>query len=206
MSKQRLDKIIFATGNNNKLREVRKILRELSIEIDGLNSYPNIAAIKETGNTFEENALIKANTLYHHTGLWTIADDSGLEVDALDGAPGVFSARFAGKGHDYDANNQKLLAMMKDVQEDKRTGRFRCVAAIVGPGFQITVDGTVRGMIIRQLRGDNGFGYDPLFVPEGYDITYAEMDEELKNKISHRAAAFNKVKEKLKEILMRSAR
>jgi len=194
-------KIIFATGNSHKLREVREILQGLPVEIEGLVSYPNIPVIKENGSTFEENALIKAKTVYHHTQLWTIADDSGLEVDPLNGAPGVFSARFAGEGHDYAANNKKLLKLIRDIPDGKRTARFRCAAAIVGPDFQKTVEGIVRGRIIRKLRGNNGFGYDPLFMPEGYDITYAEMEEEAKNRISHRAAAFIKVKEELKKIL-----
>lgn len=201
MKKQMPTKIIFATGNSHKLREVKEILWRIPVEIEGLVSYPNIPAIRETGDTFEENALLKAEIVYHHTKLWTIADDSGLEVDALNGAPGVFSARFAGESHNYAANNQKLLRLMKDVPDAKRTARFRCTAAIVGPNFKKTLDGIVRGKIIKELKGDKGFGYDPLFIPEGYDITYAEMEEEAKNRISHRAVAFKKVKSELEKLL-----
>ncbi|NOX37724.1 MAG: XTP/dITP diphosphatase [Calditrichaeota bacterium] len=184
--------IIFATRNPHKVAEVQSILNEYGIQIRSMDEVLEIPDIEESGQTFEENALLKARTVFAHTGKWCLADDSGLEVDALNGAPGIYSARFAGVPHDYQANNEKLLEMLKDVPDPRRGAQFRCVVAIVGPNFSTTVEGIVRGHIIHEPRGNKGFGYDPLFVPEGYQQTFAELGETIKNRISHRAIAFRK--------------
>ena len=194
-------KIILATHNEHKFTEIKAILQELPIELVSLNEYPQIPVIEETGNTFVENAVLKAKTVFEYTQQWSIADDSGLEVFALNGSPGIYSARFAGDHHDYHENNEKLLNALRNVTPQKRKAQFRCVAAIIGPGFKEIMEGIVQGRIITELRGNNGFGYDPLFIPEGYDKTFAELSEETKNQISHRALAFEKVKEVLKNII-----
>jgi XTP/dITP diphosphohydrolase len=199
--KQNRSRILLATRNVHKFDEVKEILRELPIELTSLLDFPEIPEIDEVGKTFAENATLKARTAFHKTGILSIADDSGLEVDFLAGAPGVYSARFASDSHDYSANNSKLLDMLKDVPSARRGAQFRCVGAIIDRDFEETVQGIVRGQIITELRGDRGFGYDPLFIPEGYDQTFAELGEEVKNKISHRALAFQQVKEVLRRLL-----
>lgn len=194
-------KIILATRNRHKIREITAILSNLPLGIGSLLDYPGISEIPESGQTFAENALLKAEAAYQHAGILAIADDSGLEVDALKGEPGVYSARFAGNSHNHAKNNRKLLELLKDVPEPHRGAQFRCVAAVVGPQYERIVEGVVRGKIITELRGDKGFGYDPLFVPEGFDKTFAELGEEVKNRISHRALAFSQVREVLKELI-----
>ncbi len=185
-------RILFATRNAHKVEEVSDILKDLPVELQSLLDFPEIGDIEESGQTFEENALIKARTVYQATGLLTIADDSGLEVDALQGAPGIYSARYAGNSHNYQANNEKLLEALKHVPPDKRSAQFRCVVAIVGPGIEEVVEGVIRGHIAEKPKGHKGFGYDPLFIPEGYRQTFAQLGESIKNKISHRARAFQK--------------
>jgi len=201
MGNQNRTKIILATRNVNKLLEVREILSGLPLEIEALIDYPDIPEIEEMGATFVENAILKANAVFESTHILSIADDSGLEVDALNGAPGVRSARFAGDHHDYSENNRKLLEFLENTPEEERGAQFRCVAAIIGPGLKEIMEGIVRGRIIEEARGDKGFGYDPLFVPEGFDKTFAELGEEIKNQISHRALAFDKMKEVLKKMI-----
>jgi XTP/dITP diphosphohydrolase len=201
MGNQNRTKIILATRNVNKLLELREILNGLPLEIEALIDYPDIPEIEETGATFVENAVMKANAVFESTRILSIADDSGLEVDALNGAPGVRSARFAGNHHDYSANNRKLLESLENTPEEERGAQFRCVAAIIGPAFKEIMEGIVRGRIIEEAKGDKGFGYDPLFVPEGFDKTFAELGEEIKNRISHRALAFEKVKEVLRKMI-----
>ncbi len=204
MKEDRLHKarLVIATRNPHKLQEIKAILGDLPLKLFSLIDFPEIGEIEENGSTFEENALTKARTVFRATGLWTLADDSGLEVDVLGGAPGIFSARFAGKERDYDANNRKLLQFLEGEPLEKRGAQFRCVVAIVGPGFEKTVEGVVRGRIIDSLRGKGGFGYDPLFIPEGYQQTFAEMEPALKNRISHRAAAFKKAAEILSNLFL----
>ena len=194
-------KIVIATTNNHKLTEIAEILNDIPAELLSLQDFPEIPPIEETGSSFRENALIKAQTVFRHTGLITLADDSGLEVDALDGAPGIYSARYSGKEHDYAANNQKLLEKLQNIPRKDRGARFRCVTAIVGPESEQVVQGIVQGSIINELRGSKGFGYDPLFVPQGFNRTFAELGEEVKNRISHRARAFRKAKDVLKSLL-----
>lgn len=185
-------KVIFATRNRHKLEEVEKILAHLPVELLSALDFPEIPDVEETGNTFQENALLKAREIYRQTGELCLSDDSGLEVDALDGRPGIYSARYAGPGHDHAANNQKLLLELRDVPPDKRGAQFRSVVAICAAGLEKTVDGLIRGRIRRELSGAQGFGYDPLFQPDGYRQTFAEMTAEMKNRISHRAIAFQR--------------
>lgn len=194
-------RIVLGTHNAHKLFEISQILRGLPVEILTLNDFPGLPEAEETGQTFAENALLKARSAFAHTGLFALADDSGLEVDALDGAPGIYSARYAGAEKDYAANNRKLLEALKNVPDERRGAQFRCAAAIVGPGAEETAEGIVRGRIIREPRGGKGFGYDPLFAPEGYAHTFGELGEEIKNRISHRARAFRKARQILEKIL-----
>ncbi len=177
---------MFATNNAHKLEEIRAILGE-DFQVLGLSDIGCNEDIPETADTLEGNAEIKARYVKEHYGYDCFADDTGLEVEALGGAPGVYSARYAGPGHDSAANVALLLKNLEGKSD--RAARFRTVIALV-EGDKITlVDGVVEGRIIDELRGDNGFGYDPIFVPEGYDKTFAEMDSKEKNSISHRARA-----------------
>jgi XTP/dITP diphosphohydrolase len=196
-----LSKIMIATSNSHKLREIRDILAGLHLHIVSLQDFPDIPPVKETGETFRENALLKARTVFQHTSLLTLADDSGLEVEALKGAPGIYSARFAGKERDYAANNRKLLQELKNTPDEQRGAQFRCVVSIVGPETVKFTEGIVRGYITRKLRGDGGFGYDPLFIPDGFSETYAELGEDVKNKISHRAIAFQNARVILQDLV-----
>ncbi len=185
-------KIVFATNNAHKLEEIRAILGE-DFQVLGLSDIGCNEDIPETADTLEGNAEIKARYVKEHYGYDCFADDTGLEVEALDGAPGVYSARYAGPGHDSAAN---VALLMKNLAgESNRNARFRTVIALVEGDRLTLVDGVVKGRIIDELRGDNGFGYDPVFVPEGYDMTFAEMDSKEKNSISHRARATAKLKD-----------
>ncbi|WP_418790778.1 XTP/dITP diphosphatase [Phosphitispora sp. TUW77] len=197
-------KIILATGNQGKVRELREILGDNDIEILSLRDFSEIGEIVEDGSTFEENALKKAKTVAEAVGLTAVADDSGLEVDFLEGAPGVYSARFAGTGNNDLENNLKLLSLMKDVPDRQRTARFRCVIAVVTPsGETYTADGTCEGMIAREMSGDNGFGYDPLFFLPDYGKTFAQLEPEIKNRISHRGKALARIESVLAEVIER---
>lgn len=187
-------KLVMATNNANKLREAREILAPLGIELISQKEAGTYIEPEENGTTFAENALIKARAVFAETGLPTIADDSGLCVDALDGRPGVYSARYAPKGEEC----AKLLEEMKDIPDEKRGASFQCVIAYVDADTVFTVSGaTIGGKIGYEERGTNGFGYDPVFMCG--DRTLAEMSAEEKNKISHRAVALNGLYEKLKE-------
>jgi len=179
-------KIVFATNNAHKLAEVRAVLGE-GYELVTLREVGITEDIPETGATLDENASLKARYVYERTGLDCFADDTGLEVEALDGAPGVHSARYATDGHDYKANNLKLLAELHDA--DNRRARFRTVISLIRDGVEQQVEGIVEGRIATEESGSEGFGYDPLFVPDGYDKTFAEMTAEEKNAISHRGRA-----------------
>ena len=186
-------KIVFATNNKNKLSEIRNILGD-SIEVLSLSDINCHADVPETGTTLEANAMQKAEYVYQNYGLSVFADDTGLEVDALGGAPGVYSARYAGgKGHDSEANMTKLLAELGE--NNNRKARFRTVIALIeksDDGKAPVVhefEGVCGGQIIRERRGGEGFGYDPIFEPEGYDKTFAELGMDIKNRISHRAKA-----------------
>ncbi|MBN1269216.1 MAG: XTP/dITP diphosphatase [Kiritimatiellae bacterium] len=193
-------KLVLATRNPHKLREIREIFALPGLEIVSALDFPDVPEVVEDGDTFQENAIKKAMVLAMATKHWALADDSGLEVDALGGEPGVRSARFAGEPVDYEANNRRLLELLKD--ESNRRARFRCVLALSSPGGRVQiVEGTCEGTITREARGSSGFGYDPLFVPDGYSRTFAEMDAAEKNKLSHRARALEKAREKWGGIL-----
>ncbi len=180
--------LLISTRNPHKLEEIRAILGDQPLNLLDLNAFPDAPDVVEDGVTFEANAVKKAVTLARLTGLWTLADDSGLEVDALNGAPGVYSARYAGEPADYARNNAKLLAEL--ARTERRTARFRCVLALAAPDGRVaTVEGRCAGRITHSARGASGFGYDPLFVPDGFDRTFAELEPGDKNRISHRAQA-----------------
>ncbi len=180
--------LFIATGNAHKLVEIRAIFSIPSLRIVDMNDYPELPEVIEDQDSFVGNAIKKAVELAKFSGQWTLADDSGLEVDALGGAPGVYSARYAGEHVDYQANNDKLLRELHGVAD--RVARFRCVVALSSPdGEARTVDGCCEGRISLCPKGDSGFGYDPLFIPEGESRTFAEMNEQEKNAISHRGVA-----------------
>lgn len=189
-------RILIATRNRHKLGEIRAILERTDIEWLDLSAFPAAPTVEEDLPTFEGNAVKKAVELARFSGLWTLADDSGLEVSALGGAPGVRSARYAGEPADDAANNRKLLAAM-DRQAD-RSACFRCVVALAHPrGDCRWVEGRCEGLLAEDQRGSGGFGYDPLFVPRGFDRTYAELDPATKNGISHRARALQRANAEL---------
>ena len=191
-------KIVFATNNKNKLREIREILGS-DFEIVSLSEIGCHEDIPETGDTLEENALQKAQFVCDKYHIGCFADDTGLEVEALDGQPGVHSARYAeGTDHDSEANMAKLLANLQD--KSNRNAKFRTIIVLLQPNAQpIYFEGRVDGQIATEKHGTEGFGYDPIFVPEGYDKSFAELGEEIKNTISHRARAVVKLSEYLKE-------
>jgi XTP/dITP diphosphohydrolase len=191
--------VVLATRNKNKVREIREILSaaDSGVNVYTLDDFPDIGEIEEDGATFEENALKKAEHIAAATGIIAIADDSGLVVDALEGRPGVYSARYAGEDADDRQNNEKLLAELQGVPDDRRTARFVCCIAMGSKGQMKTFTGAVEGRIGHEPRGKSGFGYDPLFYPGGSDRTFAEMDSSEKNAISHRAVALRKLKEYL---------
>jgi len=183
-------KLVLATKNPNKVREISELLSSYEIKILSLDDFPGIQEIKEDGDSFRENAVKKASVVCEQTGLITLADDSGLEVDCLDGAPGVLSSRFAGEDKNDEANNKKLLELMSGVPAKLRTARFKCVMAVAVPdGWVYTAEGACEGIIAEEPRGHGGFGYDPLFYLPDYGRTMAELDLEIKNKISHRFRA-----------------
>lgn len=196
-------KIVFATNNKNKLSEIRDILGS-DFEIVSLRDIGCHADIPETGSTLEENAMQKARYIYDNYNMSVFADDTGLEVDALGGAPGIYSARYAGgEGHDSEANMTKLLGELGE--NNNRKARFRTAIALIlkedgnGNITEKLFEGIVRGEIIKERRGGEGFGYDPIFQPEGYDRTFAELGPDVKNKISHRARAVARLVEYLRK-------
>lgn len=196
-----LTELVLASGNQGKIAEFQRLLEGLEIQVHSMKEYPEIGDIVEDGATFAENALIKARTVCQATGKAALADDSGLMVDALDGAPGIYSARFAGEQHDDGANNAKLLRLLQDVQDGARSGKFFCAIAIVLPdGREYTVEGTCPGVILRELKGQGGFGYDPLFYVPEMGKTFAELSMEEKNRISHRGHANRKAVEILRQL------
>lgn len=197
-------KVVLATRNAKKRDELQRILdaEGLSIEIVGLESFPEAPEVPETESTFAGNALLKARAIAQATGLPAVADDSGLCVDALNGMPGVLSARWAG-GHGDDAANLDLvLAQIADVPDQRRGASFMCAAAVALPdGTERVVEGEVDGMLLRERHGENGFGYDPIFVPLGHDVTTAQMTAEEKDTISHRGRALRSLAPVLRDLL-----
>lgn len=183
-------KLLFATGNKGKLKEIRAMLRETGIEVVGLSDLPEKYEVEESGSTFEENAKIKALELFKRTGLPTLADDSGLAVEALGGRPGVRSARYAGENATDEENYLKLLSEMKDVPEGERGAAFVCAMSLIGPdGREAKASGRMTGAIGFSPRGADGFGYDPVFLLPELGKTLAEVELDYKNQISHRAKA-----------------
>ncbi len=196
-------RLILATGNLDKVREMKEILHDLPVDIISKKDLKlEDFEVVEDGKTLEENAMKKAMALKEKVEGIVIADDTGLFVEALNGAPGVYSARYGGVEHDYIRNNNKLLEELKDVPIEKRRAYFKTVIAVVlEDGSSFIVDGICEGVIGVEPKGDNGFGYDPLFIPKGYDKSFGELGLDIKNKISHRAKALEKLKEQLYKIL-----
>ncbi len=184
-------KLLVATNNHGKLKEYRHLLRDLSLEITGLREEGIDFEPEETGSTFEENAILKARAFAQRSGLLTLADDSGLEIDALDGAPGVHSARYGGTHRDEDERRCRLvLGQLDGIPWAERTARFRCVVAVAAPGGRVeTAQGRIEGIIAFEPQGRHGFGYDPIFFIPEFNCTMAQLPPETKNRISHRARA-----------------
>ena len=184
--------IVLATRNPGKISEINALLP--GVRVAPASSFPGCPEPEESGRTFEENALIKARTVARYTGRAALADDSGLEVDALDGAPGVRSARYAGEEATDRDNIDRLLGALAGIPGPARTARFRCVVAVALPdGRTWTAEGVCEGRILLEPRGESGFGYDPLFIPAGHENTFAELDVKVKNRISHRAMALSRI-------------
>lgn len=197
-----MDTFIVASGNKHKIEEISKVTKKFGIEVISRDDagIPKDFEIEENGATFEENSYIKAKAIMDICGKPTIADDSGLMVEALGGAPGVYSARFAGDGHDDKKNNEKLLHLLSDIPYKERRAKFVSVITVVFPdGRKIVARGECKGHIIDKEAGKNGFGYDPLFVPDGYGSTFGMIDPEVKNQISHRARALKMLAEALEK-------
>jgi XTP/dITP diphosphohydrolase len=192
------ERLLIATGNAGKVREFRDMLNLPGVTLSGLADFPALAEVEETGRTFRSNAVLKASGYARATGLWSVADDSGLAVDALDGSPGVYSARWAAMhdaGSGNDANNRLLRTQMEHVPDHRRSARFVCVLAVADPDGRVilTVDGTVEGTILRQSAGVGGFGYDPLFYVGSLGRSLAEVPPAQKHAISHRGTAVRRL-------------
>lgn len=197
-------KLLIASRNHHKLTEIRAIFNLPGLEVVGAHEIAGLPEVIEDGKTFQANAVKKAVSLALATRLWSLADDSGLEVEALNGEPGVQSARYAGEPVSYAANNAKLLRLLEN--QENRVARFICVVALASPsGRAQLVEGICQGRILCESRGEQGFGYDPLFVPDNYEQTFAQMDAALKNQISHRAMALKRAMQMWSELLGQSA-
>ncbi len=195
-----MKKLIFATGNQGKLKEIREIMADLDVEVLSMKEAGVKTEIEENGTTFEENAVIKARTVGKLTGELTLADDSGLEIDYLNKEPGVYSARYMGEDTPYHIKNASLIKHLEGVPMEQRTARFVCVIAAVFPDGRVeTARGTIEGVIGYEERGENGFGYDPIFYVPELNCSTAELTPGQKNEISHRGKALRKMKEILKE-------
>ena len=196
-----MNPLVIATRNGHKAREIREILGDVAW-VRTLNDFPDVPEIDENGDTFESNAIHKASLVASQLNLAALADDSGLEVDALNGEPGVRSARFAGDESTDQENNEKLLRLMEGIPPESRTARFRCVMAFILPdGTRHTGEGVCEGTILNRARGTGGFGYDPLFVPSGYSDSFSVLKSDIKNRISHRGRALRKIGETIRRVL-----
>jgi len=194
--------VIIATKNAGKAKDFERIFKPYGVEVKTLLDFPDIEDVEETGQTFEENAIIKAEAISKEFNQMVIADDSGVIVDALDGRPGVYSARYAGEDKNDEANNNKVLEEMVNVAEKDRTARFYCAIAVAIPGRPtITVNGSCEGAILFERRGTNGFGYDPIFLVTSMHKSMAELTLDEKNQISHRAKAMKKLESQLTEFI-----
>ena len=190
-----MDKIVFATTNEGKVKEIKEILKDFPIEVVSMKEMGITADIEENGTTFEENSLIKARALVKLTGLPALADDSGLEVDYLNGEPGIYSARYLGRDTDYDYKNNYIIDKLSGAKGEERSARFVCVISLVLPdGREFVERGVVEGLIGYEQKGENGFGYDPIFYLPEYGKTSAELPPEEKNRISHRGKALTAMK------------
>ncbi len=197
-----MKKIVIASKNEGKIKEIKNFLHGLDVEILTLNDFPDISEIAEDGRTFEENAMKKAKAVFEHTKLTSLADDSGLEVRYIGGEPGVHSARFSGENATDKQNNEKLLELLKDVPMDERRARFKCVLILYNSLYNnLVFEGKSEGYLIDAPKGEFGFGYDPLFVPDGFTKTFGELDLVTKNKISHRGKALNSLRSYMEKML-----
>lgn len=197
-----MKKILIATNNKGKAKDFETLFSPYGFEVQTLNDLEQDIDVEETGVTFEENAVLKAETVSELLGIMVIADDSGLEIDKLQGAPGVYSARYAGEPKNDDANIDKVLSELQGVPEVDRTARFRCVLAVAGPGIEtVTYSGSCEGLILEERRGSNGFGYDPIFYSPEKGRAMAELSPEEKGQISHRGAALRQLKTHLPQLL-----
>ena len=197
-------RVVLATKNRKKLDELHRILEGVGLDVDllGTDAFPDLPDVPETESSFAGNALLKAREIARLTGLPAVADDSGLCVDALNGMPGILSARWAGRHGDDDANLDLLLGQLSDVPDRRRTAAFHCAAAVALPdGTERVVEGVIDGVLIRERRGENGFGYAPVFVPLGYQVTTAEMTADEKDAISHRGQAMRALAPVLADVL-----
>jgi XTP/dITP diphosphohydrolase len=199
-----MKKIVLATANTHKVIEFQRILNELlpDLELVAASQFPGVPEVEETGSTFAENALIKARAINEFTNLPALADDSGLVVEALNGAPGIFSARYAGINADDKANVMKLLNEIKGLDQSLLSAKFECAIALVDKSqdLELVVDGQMPGQVIKEVRGENGFGYDPIFVPQGLTKTSSQLSDADKDKISHRGIALRKMSVILKQL------
>ena len=196
------NRIVFATGNEGKMREIRMIMADIGIPVVSMKEAGVSADIEENGKTFEENAVIKAKTVMELTGEMAMADDSGLEIDYLGGAPGIYSARYMGEDTPYSIKNAALIEKLSEAQGEERSARFVCAIACVMPdGTTLTSRGVMEGRIAHEIKGENGFGYDPIFYLPEYGCTSAEITPEKKNELSHRGKALREMKEKLRNYL-----
>lgn len=193
-------RIVFATGNAGKMKEIREILSDLELEVVSMKEIGVDIPIEEDGTTFEENALIKARAVARQCGEIVLADDSGLEVDYLNGEPGIYSARYMGEETPYSIKNANIIGCLEGIPDEKRTARFVCAIAAVFPdGQEMVTSGEIEGRIGYEEKGKNGFGYDPIFYVPEFGRTTAELSDEEKNSISHRGRALRRMKEKLRE-------
>ena len=192
-------KLVLATHNDGKILEMQYALKDISVDVITLKDFPYIDEIPETGQTLLENAFIKAKTVFNETGLPSLADDTGLEIDALSGEPGVYSARYAGENASYLDNCAKVLSKLDGVRPENRTARFRTIMAFVGKDKKFHCEGNVNGLIIDEMVGHNGFGYDPIFYYPKLEKTFAELKKDEKNSISHRGKALRNFCEILKK-------
>ena len=195
-----MQKLIFATGNQGKMKEIREILADMDVEILSMKEAGVDLDIQEDGVTFQENAIIKAKAVQEATGELTLADDSGLEIDYLNGEPGVYSARYMGEDTSYDIKNNEILRRMDGVPDEKRTARFVCAIAAVFPdgGEEVTL-GVIEGRVAYEIKGEHGFGYDPIFYLPEYGCTTAELPPEKKNEISHRGRGLQQMRKRIEE-------
>ncbi|MCJ7508735.1 MAG: XTP/dITP diphosphatase [candidate division Zixibacteria bacterium] len=200
-----MTRIVLATRNKNKIKEIKEILKDLEVELLSLEDFPDSPEVKETGASLRENAILKARSAFDFTGLPSLADDSGIEVSALDGAPGVNSARFAGENCTYADNNRKLLSLLEGVPWKKRRATFVCVAVLALNNEEIVInEGKVFGYVADKEYGDQGFGYDPVFYFPPEKKTFGQMSASQKNQISHRAKAFLRTKKVIRQRLLGS--